>query len=318
MLHMANSRRNNTGYKYVTYQPYRGTYAAAFSGRSLPSRTGFKTAVEAAVAVARALQAEKEAQRDTPPRSSLRSTKGSAAQRFSPPQAQLMCHLEDVQARSDLKLATKASLRTIALDRCRSIKRHMIQLLTTPSRAMPMSKDEAEIFVHQLSGRGFRRYRDDWAELFMMQRAIPCGGSWDGGSVGCGCPSKITYNFQEAMQEQREQGSVGQYTERWQMDHSLQPLKRTMDYWQSCPKADLQEDLLLHLLYAVKPATIGGVHMHAALIPRCQSCHATWAECHGENWQVRRMLESVPHISGPLDGYSEEDLQKQQALLRCL
>ena len=215
--------------------------------------------------------------------------------RFSPPEIRTASH----GRRAELVALTKYNCRRAGYQRCASIKGHMIQILVGPRPkaiakaewGSKMTKEQAERFVHRLAHKGYMKYRDDWTDLFGLQQAIPCAGGFDSGCVGGGCPWKHTYNLNEAMREQEASGSVGKYTEQWEMDHSLQPLCRTMQLWKVCPPQDLLEEKLLHLIYAVKPAIIDGVPMHAAVFPRCVSCHATWQENHGQIWQVQRQQQ---------------------------
>ena len=87
-----------------------------------------------------------------------------------------------------------------------------------------------------------------------------------------------------------EKGSIAEYTKQWELDHSLQVMKRTVEFWCKCPSGALMEDRLLHLLYAVEPAMVDGWDMPAALVMRCKECHARWKENHGNGgiWPVQR------------------------------
>ena len=328
-LHL--ERRNRTGYKGVYYDQLGFRAKRVINGTQEYVNGCFETAVEAAAAYAKAVAERPEGRRGqraegrelraeqregrgqraeeeqpegraegSPPWQFKAAAEGSKRSipvlaRFSPPSN------SPAQRRSDLVQSTRISCMTIGYKRCSSIKGHMIRLLTGPSpKGIPadewgtqMTRHEAERFVHRLAHKGYTRYREDWKDLFALKQPIPCAGKFDGGSVGGGCPWMNTYSLNGAVRELQANGSVGEYTSKWEMDHSLQPLSRTVQLWKACPSEDLNEDLLLHLIYAVKPAVVDGVRMSAAVIPRCVSCHATWQENHGQLWQVQR--QRVPH-----------------------
>ena len=107
----------------------------------------------------------------------------------------------------------------------------------------------------------------------------------------------------------------------WEMDHSLQPICRTLQNWVDSG-ADVDEQRLLHLLYAVEPAVIQGQEVPAAVVMRCKRCHATWKENHGEQWQLRKRFSECEqaHLSDPdsVIAWNKRLLEESERAARCL